>query len=138
MGDVVRIGDDVFGKAAVLGVSAELGFRAHRLPCRQAIFAVSAGRVEPGHAHAIARLHRGHARADGGYQADAFVARRERRLGLHRPVAFCGMEVGVAYAAGLGLDQDLARSGRGNVVLPEHQGLAELLDDGGVHLAGHG
>jgi hypothetical protein len=47
------------------------------------------------------------------------------------------MKIGVADATGLGLDQDLAGCGGGDVPLPEHQGLSELLDDRGLHLDGH-
>ena len=43
----------------------------------------------------------------------------------------------MADAAGLGLDQDLARTGRGDVELLEHQRLAELLDLRNPHFARH-
>ena len=98
---------------------------------------MAAGRVEPRHADAVAFLHDRHARSDGGDAPDAFMAGNERERGLHRPVAVCGVEIGVADAAGLGLDQDLAGAGRGNVPLPQDQRLSELFDDGGVHFAGH-
>ena len=45
---------------------------------------------------------------------------------LERPVSVRGVQIGVADAASLGLDQDLARSGRWDVQLPEFQRLAEL------------
>jgi hypothetical protein len=47
------------------------------------------------------------------------------------------MEIGVAHAACLGLDQDLVFPGRGDVPFLKHQGLSELLDNRGMHLAGH-
>ena len=112
VGDVVRVGDDVLGKAAVLGVAAELRLGAHRLPGRQAILAMTASRVEPGHADPVALLDDRDAGADRGDEADGLMARNERQLGLQRPVAGRGMEIGVADAAGLGLDQDLAGAGR--------------------------
>src|ERR1700733_2863 len=34
MGDVVRVCEEVIGKAAVFGIAAELGFRANGLPSR--------------------------------------------------------------------------------------------------------
>ena len=58
-------------------------------------------------------------------------------VGLHRPVAARGMEIGVADAAGLGLDQNLAGLGRGDVPFLKHQRLAELLDNRGLHLTCH-
>jgi len=47
------------------------------------------------------------------------------------------VKVGVANAAGLGLDQDLARAGCGNLPLLRYQRFAEVLDDGDVHFTGH-
>jgi hypothetical protein len=48
------------------------------------------------------------------------------------------MEIGVAHSAGLGFDQDLAWSGRGDVLFAELQRFSELLDDRCVHLEWHG
>jgi hypothetical protein len=48
-----------------------------------------------------------------------------------------GMQVGVAYAAGFGFDDDLARPGRRDVQFPKLQRLPELLDYRGVHLGCH-
>jgi hypothetical protein len=47
------------------------------------------------------------------------------------------MEIGVAYAARLGLHQDIAGSGRGNVQFQKFQGFSELLDNSCVHLGRH-
>lgn len=47
------------------------------------------------------------------------------------------MQVGVADTAGLGLDQDLPRTGRGDVDLAQDQRLSKMLDDGGVHCLDH-
>src|ERR1700679_1636518 len=49
VGDVIRIGDDVFSEAAIPGVTPEFCVGTDRLPGRQAMLAVTAGRVEPGH-----------------------------------------------------------------------------------------
>ena len=99
---------------------------------------MSTRRVEPGHPDPVALLHDRHTRPDRTNQADALMARNERERGLRRPVSMRGMEVGVAYTAGLGLDQDLTHPGRGDIPFAKHQGFSELLDDCGVHLAGHG
>ena len=48
--------------------------------------------------------------ADALDDAHAFVARNERRRGLHRPVPVRRVDVGVAEARGLDLDQYLAGS----------------------------
>src|SRR5580692_961869 len=53
MGDVIRIGDDVFGEATVPGIAAEFRVGTDRLPGRQAMLAVTASRVEPGHSDPI-------------------------------------------------------------------------------------
>ena len=71
---------------------------------------MTARRVEPGHADAVAFFDDRDARADGGDKSDGLMTRNERQLGLQRPVAMRGMKIGVAHAAGLGLDQDLARA----------------------------
>ena len=56
MGDVVGIGEEVLGEAAILGIAAELRLGADRLPGRQAILAMTAGGIEPGHADPVALL----------------------------------------------------------------------------------
>jgi hypothetical protein len=61
------------------------------------------------------------------------MTRREGKLGLQRPIAGRGVKVGVAHAAGLGLDQDLARAGCRDINLHEHQRLAEMLDERSLH-----
>jgi hypothetical protein len=70
--------------------------------------------------------------------SDALVTGNEWECGLQWPVAMRGMEIGVADAAGFSLDQNLAGSGRRDVPFLKHQGLAELLDNCGLHLTGHG
>jgi hypothetical protein len=47
------------------------------------------------------------------------------------------VEIRVADPAGFGLHEDLTGTGSRNIELAEHEGLAELFDDGGVHCAGH-
>ena len=135
---IVGVGQDVFGKAAVLGIAAKLRIGTHRLAGGQAKLAVAAGRIQPGHAHALTQLDSRHALAQGHHQANAFVAGREGQCGFQGPVAVARVQVGVADAAGLGLDQNLAGAGRGYVNGFEDQGLAELLDLRGLHGLRHG
>ena len=95
-------------------------------------------RVEPGYADPVAFFHDRHAGSDGGHQPDSLMAGNERKCGFYWPVAVRGMEIGVAYTAGLGLDQDLARCGGRDVPFLKHQGLSELFDNCGHHLRGVG
>jgi hypothetical protein len=137
VGDVVRIGDEIFGKAAILGIAAELRLSADRLPGGQTMLAVAAGRVKPWHADSVALLDDRDACAERDDTADGFVARDERDFGLEGPVAGRGVEIRVADAARLGLDEDLTGTGGRNIEFAEYEGFAELFDDGGVHSAGH-
>ena len=137
MGDVVWICEEVLGKAAVPGIAAELGLGAHRLPPCQAILAMTTRRVEPGHSDPVALLYDRYARSDGDDQPDGLMARNEWERGLDRPVAMRGMEIGVAYTAGLGFDEDLARPGRRDVPFLKQQGFSKLLDYCGGHFACH-
>jgi hypothetical protein len=82
MGDVIRIGDDVFGEAAVPGIAAEFRVGTDRLPCRQAMLAMTAGRVEPRHSDPIAFPGDLDAGAYGCNAADGFVAGNEWQLRL--------------------------------------------------------
>src|ERR1700728_641610 len=134
MGNIIRVGEEVFSKTAVPGVAAELRLSTHRFPTSQAVLAVTTRRVEPRHPDSITLLHSCGARSNGSDQTDSFMARNERKCGLHRPVAVGRMEIGMAYAAGFSFDQDLTWSGRGNVPFLKLQRFSELLDDRGVHL----
>ena len=113
MPDIVRIRYDVFGEASVHGIAGVLLLRAQRLPASQAMPAVAARRIEPRDADAVAFLDVRNAGADGGDMADALMARDEGRLGLDRPIAVRGVQVGVADAARRDLDEDLASLGLG-------------------------
>jgi hypothetical protein len=117
MSHVIGIGQKVCGEAAVLGVAAELGLVADRLPGRQAVFAVSASRIKPGHADPVAFLDERNAGADPNHDAYRLVTRDKGRRRLQRPVAVGGMQICVTDAAGLSLDQDLAGPGRGDIPL---------------------
>ncbi len=133
MGHVIRVREDVLDEAAVPGITAELRLGAHRLPSRQAILAMTTRRVEPRNADPVALLHDRNARSNGRYQTDALMSRNEREFGFQRPVSMRGMEIGVAYAAGLRLNQDLPRPGSRNVPFPNHQGLSEFFNNCGLH-----
>jgi hypothetical protein len=61
------------------------------------------------------------------------VTWNEWQGGFDRPIAMRRMKIGVTNTTGLGLDQYLANSGRGNFTLPKQQRLSELLDKSGLH-----
>ena len=137
MGDVIRVGNNIFSEAAILVVTAELRFSTNRLPSRQAILAMTARRVEPGHSDPITFLYRRHARSEGDDPSDALMAGNEWQRGFQRPVAVPGMDIRVTDAARLGLDQDLARSRIWNIPFLKHQRLSELLHHGRIHFVLH-
>src|SRR5271156_1489147 len=115
MGDVIRVCDEVFGKAAVLRVASELHLRTDGFPLCQAILTVAACRVKPRHAYPVTLLHPPHSRSDGNHQADGLMAWDQRKGGPPGPIATRRVKIRVAYSAGLSLDQDLPRRGRRDV-----------------------
>lgn len=112
-GDVIGIGNKVFGKAAILCISTKLRLRADRFPCRQAILAMTTGRVEPRRADPVTLLDEGDTCSDSDDESDSLVTGNEGKYRLQRPVALGGMEIGVADTTCLGFDEDLARSWSG-------------------------
>src|SRR5690606_9863081 len=106
-------------------------------PAAQAVLAVTAGRVQPRNADAVAFLDVGDALAHRDHMAYALVAGNEGGIGLYRPVAFSGVQVGVADATGLDLDQDVASGRAWNGDFFDHQRLAEFADHGGFHRLVH-
>src|SRR5213075_1427530 len=96
---VVRISKGVFREAAIDGIARVLLRIAQSFPGREAMLAMTACRVQPGHADSVAFLHCGYAPANGGDSPNAFMTGNERRGGLDRPVAIYGMQVRVADTA---------------------------------------
>src|SRR5262249_42840252 len=111
--------------ARALAVRAE-----HRLAA-QAPLAAAAGVLDPGHAHAVADLALGDARSDLHDVAHGLVAQRAREL--RRDVALGDVHVGVAQAAGLDADEDLARTGLGGGDFLDRPLAVDFGDDGGFH-----
>src|SRR5271156_1094905 len=137
MGDVIRVCDEVFGKAAVLRVASELHLRTDGFPTCQAILTMAACRVKPRHAYPVTLLHPPHPRSDGNDQADGLVARDERQRGLPSPITARRVKIGVTYSASFSLDQDLPRRRRRDVPFPKHQRLSKLLNNCRLHLESH-
>ncbi|MNQ98330.1 hypothetical protein D3C85_1140150 [compost metagenome] len=135
--DEVRVGHHIFREAAVDRIAGVLLLVAQGLPTAEAMPAMAAGGVEPGHANAIPFLDVLDPGADARDVADALMARNEGRVRLDRPVALGRVQVGVADAGGLDLHLDHAGARRGDRGVLDHQGLAELTHDGGLHGLGH-
>src|SRR5207342_2479983 len=123
--DIARVGQRVLGKAAVHRIAGVLLLRAQRLPAPKAVFAVTAGRMQPRNADAVAFLDVADARADRDHVAHALVTGDEGRRWLHRPVALGRVQVGVAHAARFDLYQHVAGPGPRHGDFLDHQGLAE-------------
>src|ERR1700679_106194 len=98
MGNIIRIGEEVFCETAVPGVAAELCLSTHRFPTSQAVLAVTTRRVEPRYPDTITLLHNCHARSNASDQTDSLMARNKRKYGLHGPVTVGSMEIRMAYS----------------------------------------
>jgi len=133
MADVVGIGKNVFGEAAVPRVAGVLLFLTQCLRAAQTVLAIATGGIEPGDADSVAFLHVPHARADGDDVAHALMTRDKRWRRLDRPVAVCGVEVGVANARRGDLDEDLSRADFRCRHFFDRQRLAEFTDNGCFH-----
>ncbi|CTQ50362.1 hypothetical protein JDO7802_02385 [Jannaschia donghaensis] len=131
--DVIRVGGDVVGIGPVHGIARHLLVVAQRFPSADAMRASPAGRVQPGHADAVPFLQVGDARAQARHFAHTFVPRNEGGAGLHRPVAFGGVKVGVTDARGADPLQDLPRADLRHRHLPDFERLAQVGNDGGFH-----
>ena len=120
IGDARRVGgvdQHVGAEAAVDAVAAVLLALAQRFPTGAAVFATAAGRPQPGVADFVANLQVVDAFAEGDDGAVALVSGNEGWLRLDRPISVRRMEIGVADAGGLELDQRLAVTGRGQFQL---------------------
>ena len=134
--DVAAVGDGVLAEPAVDRVAHVLLLEAERLPPRDTVVARAAGVAEPRHRDPVAECDLGHAPAELAHDADALVAGDERRSRLHRPVAVRGVDVGMAEARRLHLDQDLPRIEGGARDLVDRQARREVMDDGRAVMAG--
>jgi hypothetical protein len=134
--DVVLMGLDELGEAAVDRVSGVLLLEAERLPSGDAVVADSARIAQPRNCDAVAHRNFANARAELFHDADALVARDERWHGLHGPVAMSGVDVRMAQAGCLDPDEDLILARRGLRDLLDSERLVEGLDDRGLHESG--
>src|SRR5262249_9159316 len=126
MADIVGIREDVLCKSAIDRVARILLRVAQRLPTGETVAAMSAGRMQPWHADAIAFLDSAHAGTNRRDAADAFMSGYEGRRGLDRPVAIRRVQVCVADTRSFDLDQDLARTDVRHWNLIDQQRLLEL------------
>ncbi|KAG1303581.1 hypothetical protein G6F63_016670 [Rhizopus arrhizus] len=75
----------------------------------------------------------GDACAHGHDEAPALMAGDERGIRFDGPVAFNGVQIGVADAARFNLHQQFARTGAGYLDFFDYQGLAECACNCGLH-----
>jgi hypothetical protein len=133
MPDIGRIGQCVFGKAAIDGISRIDLRLAERFPTRPAVLASAAGRMQPRNADPVALFDATHAWPKGSHVTDTFVARNQGRLWFHWPVSLGGMQIGVADTGRLDAHEDFASPWFGNWHLLEHKRFLETLNDSRLH-----
>lgn len=131
VGDVSCRGDAVLLEGAVDGVAGELGGEAEGLVGLLAEGARQARVVEPLDADGLADLADvvGDELTPGHDDTGTLVAADERQLGRDGPVSVDGVEVSVAHAGVLDVDEDLLGAGFGDRDLLELNGTAGLFDD---------
>jgi hypothetical protein len=82
--------------------------------------------------HVVARLDERYPFPDLGHDTGAFVAKHTR--GVPAGVSTAGgVQIGMAYATSVYLDEHLPHLGGRQVDVLDNQRLAELLEDGGTH-----
>src|ERR1700720_2924623 len=93
--------------------------------------------VQPRDPDAVAFLQMFHARSNLGHKSRAFMPGYKWQSGFHRPIAVCGMQVGVADTTRDHFDQSLTRPWIRNWNFPNLQRLAEFLDESCLHCICH-
>jgi hypothetical protein len=133
----VGAGDRVFSIAAVHGVPGVGGVVAEIFVVLAAEGAGAISSAEPGDAGAMADGDRAHAGAEFLHAADNLVSGCDS-VAQRWKLTGGDVEIGAADAAGLDLEQDLARSGFGDGQVFKRQGArgdgGGVVKDGGAHL----
>jgi len=127
------VGEGVFRVRSVHGVTGVLLARAERFPTADAVLAVTARGVKPGNAHPITLFYRGDALPQVRHVTHPLVAGYKGQLGLDRPVAVGGMNVGMADATCHDLHQNLPFSGLRHRDLFNRKRFTELANERGFH-----
>ena len=105
MADIVRVAKDVLGETAVDRIAGILMAIAQGFPSGEAMSAMPAGGMQPGHSDPVAFLHRGHASTHRSDDADPFMARMKGGLASRATVAVDRVQVRVTYPRRLDLDR---------------------------------
>ena len=113
-GNVGSLGDGVLLEGTVDSVTREESVTAEGLVRALAVRALEAGSVDPFDTGVVADLDILDERADSYDDTGTFVATDKGHLGGKRPVTVHGVEIGVADARVLDVDEDLIRAGLGN------------------------
>src|ERR1700692_1720581 len=137
MSYVVRIGHCIFRIAAVLGVAAKLCFCAAGLLSREAIYALSAGGVQPDDAGTVAFLCCLDVPANAGDVPNTLVSRNKGRRRLNGPIPFRSVQIGMTYAACLHLDLNFIRTRFWDCHLFDDQGLTKFTNYSRLHILRH-
>jgi hypothetical protein len=93
--------------------------------------------MQPRNSDAIALLDAADGTADADDRTHAFMAGDERRFRFDRPIAVCGVEVGVADPGRGDADEDLILVRLRNGYFLDCERLAELAHNSCLHRAGH-
>lgn len=111
--------DGVLLEGAIDGVSREKGRGTVGFEAVVAVFTGQTGTVEPLDSSVVAQIKVGYLIALCDYDTGTFVAADERQFCVERPVSFPGVEISVADAGELDIDEDLIGAGGrdGNILV---------------------
>jgi hypothetical protein len=98
---------------------------------------MAACRVKPRHTHSITLFHVLYARADRGDISNTFMSRDERQCGFDGPIAVGRVQIGMADARRLDVDENVTGAGLWNGDFLDAKRLAECMDYRGFHHVGH-
>jgi len=133
LADVVCIGTDEFRIPAIDRIAGHLLAFAQGFPTAYAMLAMATGRMQPGHADAVAFFHMIDAGPDRCHFTDPLVPRNERRRWFDRPIAIGSMEIGMTDAGRVYPYQNLAWPNFRHRDFAHIQRLAKRGYDGGFH-----
>jgi hypothetical protein len=128
---------DKFGIPTVDGYTGNLLLNAKVLVAFTAKLTLSTGPMDPWHTDAVADIQTLNSRAHVNNGADHFVPEDKRLLDdprQLRPVAVRDVQIGVAHAANLNLDQNFTCAGLGKSHILNREWSLEVAEHGSFHL----
>ena len=120
-GDMSGLGNGILLEAAVDGVTGEKRLGAEGLMGLPAVCAVQAGTIEPLDARVVTNLNIVDQLAPGDNDTGALVTADKGNLGRERPIAHYSVEICVAHAGVLDVDEDFIGAGllNGNLLVDD-------------------